>query len=166
VVRRTVLPLLLAALALLPAGASRAIASSRVFIPSGWLSHLALGVSDSPGDAQALRAHAPVDMRYQYLAGGVNTGHGWATWNPNGSFVSMYVPHENDTWDHFRDNRLQWWFGPGSDEHMRATADSGVIGMLFGAGADGNTTPQTDGGLYYRLARRYEAHPLALGSTS
>ena len=30
-------------------------------------------------------------MRYQYLAGGVNTGHGWATWNPDGSFVSMYV---------------------------------------------------------------------------
>ncbi len=60
-------------------------------IPSGWPSHLALGVSDSPGDAQALRAHAPVDMRYQYLAGGANTGHGWATWNPNGSFVSMYV---------------------------------------------------------------------------
>src|SRR5205085_9417208 len=60
-------------------------------IPMGWPHHLALGKSDSPGDAQTLRAHAPIDMRYQYLAGGVNTGHGWATWNPNGSFVSMYV---------------------------------------------------------------------------
>src|SRR5436305_13431514 len=60
-------------------------------IPSGWPHHLALGVSDSPGDAQALRVDARVDMRYQYLAGGVNTGHGWATWNPAGSFVSMYV---------------------------------------------------------------------------
>ena len=60
-------------------------------MPSGWPSHLALGVSDSPGDAEALRARAPVDMRYQYLAGGVNTGHGWATWNPDGSFASMYV---------------------------------------------------------------------------
>ncbi len=48
-------------------------------------------MADSPGDAQALRAHSGVDMRYQYLAGGVNTGHGWATWNPDGSFVSMYV---------------------------------------------------------------------------
>ena len=62
-----------------------------VMAPAGWPHHLALGVSDPPGDAQALHAHAPVDIRYQYLAGGVNTGHGWATWNPNGSFVSMYV---------------------------------------------------------------------------
>ena len=30
-----------------------------------------------------------LDARYQYLAGGVNTGHGWATWNPGGSFASI-----------------------------------------------------------------------------
>jgi hypothetical protein len=341
---------------------------SLAVIPPAWPHHLALGVSDSPGDAGALRAHAPVDMRYQYLAGGVNTGRGWATWNPGGSFVSMYVresiaahmipvftyyqllqsqpasgssepakdlsnlrnpatmraywadyelllrrvaaaargrlvivhvepdlwgyleqaravglarsfarrlialrnrlaphvllawhlsvwgtkedptyskpslqhmdqlagvsaafyeslrahfdlvfndvtdrdagfyqhvegnphtwwgpadfarhdryiagftrrthtavvlwqlpvgdTHENDTWNHFRDNRLQWWLGAGSAGHLRATRDSGVIGLLFGAGAGGNTTPQTDGGLLYKLARRYEQHPLGLG---
>jgi len=368
VVRRAVFVLLLA-LALAVAGAGPAAALSRTPIPLGLPTHLAVGVSDSPGDAQALRAHAPVDMRYQYLAGGVNTGHGWATWNPNGSFVSMYVresvaahmipvftyyqllqstpsvganeeardlsnlrdpatmraywadyslllrrvagsagshraiihvepdlwgyleqagatglarsfahhlialrdrlaPHvllawhlsvwgtkedptyskpslqhmdqlaaksaafyeslhahfdlvfndvtdrdagyyqhvegnpntwwgpadfvrhdhyiagftrrthtavllwqlpvgdtqENDTWDHFRDNRLQWWLGAGSAAHRRATAAAGVIGLLFGAGADGNTTPQTDGGLFYRLARRYEQDPLQLGT--
>ena len=70
--------------------------------------------------------------------------------------------HENDTWNHFRDNRLQWWFGAGSAAHLRATRASGVIGLLFGAGADGTTTPHTDGGFFYRLARRYEAHPLGL----
>jgi hypothetical protein len=350
----------------------RALASALVSlavipIPIGWPHHLALGVSDSPGDAKSLRAHAPVDMRYQYLAGGVNTGHGWATWNPNGSFASMYVreslaahavpvftyyqllqsapsvgsteqardlsnlrnpvtmraywadyelllrrvsasagrrlviihvepdlwgyleqagarslargvahrlialrdrlaphvllawhlsvwgtkedptyskpslahmdhlaavsagfyeslhahfdlvfndvtdrdagfyqhvegnphtwwgpadfvrhdryiagftrrthsavvlwqlpvgdTHEPDTWNHFRDNRLQWWLGAGSTAHLRASERSGVIGLLFGAGAAGNTTPQTDGGFFYRLARRYEAHPIAL----
>ena len=336
-------------------------------LPGGWPHHLALGVSDPPGDAQALRGRAQVDMRYQYLAGGVNTGHGWATWNPSGSFVSMYVresfaaqvipvfsyyqmlqsapsvgaseqardlsnmrnpatmraywadfslllrrvaaaagsrlvvihvepdlwgyleqahavglarsfahrlialrnrlaphvllawhlsvwgtdeditnskpslaemdvlaarsaafyeslhahldlvfndvtdrdadyyrdvegnshtwwgpadfarenryiagftrrthtavvlwqlplgdSHENDTWDHYRDNRLQWWLGPGSAAHLRATRDAGVIGLLFGAGASGNTTDMTDSGLFYRLARRYEAHPLSV----
>jgi hypothetical protein len=351
------------------AGVAHATALNRTPVALGLPAHLALGVSDSPGDAQALRAHAPVDMRYQYLAGGVNTGHGWTTWNPNGSFVSMYVresfaahmtpvftyyqllqsapsvgsdeqaidlsnlrsaatmraywadysvllrrvagsagprkviihvepdlwgyleqagatglarsfahhlialrdrlaPHvllawhlsvwgtkedpryskpslehmdqlaaksaafyeslhahfdlvfndvtdrdagfyrhvegnpntwwgpadfvrhdhyiagftrrtgtavmlwqlpvgdtrENDTWEHFRDDRLQWWLGPGSSAHLRATAAAGVIGLLFGAGADGNTTAQTDGGLFYRLARRYEQHPLELGS--
>ena len=34
-----------------------------------------------PG-APALRPGVPVGFRYQYLSGGVNTGNGWATWNP------------------------------------------------------------------------------------
>src|SRR5436309_4529147 len=60
-------------------------------LPAGWPHHLAVGVSDPPGDAAALVRNAPLDIRYQYLAGGVNTGSGWATWNPDGSFVSVYV---------------------------------------------------------------------------
>jgi hypothetical protein len=352
--RRILLSLMLPLLALAP-------------LPVGWPHHFALGVSDPPGDAHALHAHAPVDIRYQYLAGGVNTGHGWATWNPNGSFVTMYLresfaahtipvftyyqmlqsapsaggseqtrdlsnmrnpatmraywadysvllrrvaaaagsrlvvvhvepdlwgyleqahaarlarsfahrlvalrdalaphvvlawhlsvwgtnmditnskpspaemdvlaaksaafyeslhahfdlvfndvtdrdadyyrdvegnphtwwgpadfarenryiagftrrthtavvlwqlplgdSHENDTWNHYRDNRLQWWLGPVSSAHLRATRDSGVVGLLFGAGASGNTTDMTDGGLFYRLARGYESHPLSV----
>ena len=38
-----------------------------------------------------MRAVAPFAFRYQYLAGGVNTGGGWSTWNANGSFVTNYV---------------------------------------------------------------------------
>ncbi len=60
-------------------------------LPLGWPHHLALWLADPPGDAAALVRTAPLDLRYQYLAGGVNTGSGWATWNPGGSFVSMYV---------------------------------------------------------------------------
>jgi hypothetical protein len=366
-VRRIVLTLLLS-MVIGPASASAQAPRSRIPIPAGWPRHLALGAADSPGDAHALRARAGVDMRYQYLAGGVNTGHGWATWNPDGSFVSMYVresfaahtipvftyyqllqsvpsagsseqardlsnlrnpatmraywadyklllrrvgaadgsrlvvihvepdlwgyleqanatrlarsfaqrlialrnrlaphvrlawhlsvwgtkedptyskpslqhmdelaarsaafyeslhahfdlvfndvtdrdadfykdiegnprtwwgpadfvrhdryiagftrrthaavvlwqlpvgdTHENDTWDHFRDDRLQWWLAANSAAHLRATRDAGVIGLLFGAGADGNTTPQSDGGFFYRLSRRYETHPVGLG---
>jgi hypothetical protein len=37
-------------------------------------------MSDGPGGAAAMRAVAPFAFRYQYLAGGVNTGSGWATW--------------------------------------------------------------------------------------
>jgi hypothetical protein len=37
-----------------------------------------------------------------------------------------------------------------------------VIGLLFGGGADGTTSAQTDGGLFYRLAGGYLADPLAL----
>ena len=281
-------------------------------IPGGWPHHVAIGLSDPPGDARALVRHAPFDFRYQYLAGGVNTGHGWATWNPAGSFVTLYVhesiaarvtpvftyyqmlqgyleqaratslarsfarrlialrhelaPHAllawhlsvwgtgedptyskpslarmdelaarsaafyealgahfdlafndvtdrdagfyrviegnpntawgpadfgrhdayiagftrrthlpvvlwqlplgnttlNDTWGHFRDNRVQWWLGSGSAAHLKATRDSGVIGLLFGGGAGGTTSAQTDGGLFFRLSSKYLANPLTL----
>ena len=60
-------------------------------LPHGWPKTLQLGLTDSPGGAAALRRSAPFGFRYQYLAGGVNTGQGWATWNPGGSFASMYV---------------------------------------------------------------------------
>src|SRR3954452_7000643 len=51
--------------------------------------HFGLGVADQPGGAAKLRG--VVDARYQYLAGGANTGNGWSTWNPGGSFVSRYI---------------------------------------------------------------------------
>ncbi len=343
------------------------IAAPLALLPVGWPHHVVLGVADSPGDARALVAHARVDARYQYLAGGVNTGAGWATWNPDGTFASMYVqesvahhvipvltyyqllqsrpslgadelhrdlsnlrnpstmraywadwslllrrvaaasahhlvvihvepdlwgyleqahavglarsfahrlialrnrlaphvalawhlsvwgtredptyskpplvhmdvlaaesaafyeslhahfdlvfndvtdrdagfyqyvlgnPHTwwgaadfarlnrylagftrrtrtavvlwqlplgnttlNNTWGRYRDNRVQWWLGTRWMAHLRATRDAGVIGLLFGGGASGTTSPQTDGGLFYRLARAYEEHPLRL----
>jgi hypothetical protein len=48
-------------------------------------------MADQPGGARAMRRTAPFRLRYQYLAGGVNTGKGWATWNENGSFVTRYI---------------------------------------------------------------------------
>jgi len=61
-------------------------------LPPSWPStQFELGVADAPDGAAALHARAPYRFRYQYLAGGVNTGNGWATWNPNGQFVSWYV---------------------------------------------------------------------------
>jgi hypothetical protein len=67
-----------------------------------------------------------------------------------------------NTWGRFRDNRVQWWLGRGGRAHLRVTLNAGVIGLLFGAGASGCTTAQSDGGVFFRLARRYEHHPLAL----
>jgi hypothetical protein len=332
-------------------------------IPAGWPHHLAIGLSDPPGDAHRLAARAHLDARYQYLAGGVNTGTGWATWNPGGSFAALYVresiqakqipvltyyqmlqsrpaaghtelakdvsnlrngstmraywadfrlllrrvaeaaggrlvvihvepdlwgylelAHEttlartfarrlvgvrnrfapnvllawhlsswgtnqdvtassqadalgvksadfytslatpfdlvftdvadrdagfyqrvegnarrwwgptqfrrenqylraftsqthapvvlwqlplgnttlNDTWRRYRDNRVQWWLGADRRPHLRATRDAGVVGMMFGGGGDGTTSADTDGGLFYRVAGRYEANPVAL----
>jgi hypothetical protein len=48
-------------------------------------------MADSPGGAAAMRATAPMLFRYQYLAGGVNTGSGWSTWNTNGDFPRFYI---------------------------------------------------------------------------
>lgn len=60
-------------------------------LPTGWPTTLQLGMGDAPGGAAALRASAPFAFRYQYLAGGVNTGNGWANWNPNGQFATNYI---------------------------------------------------------------------------
>jgi hypothetical protein len=59
--------------------------------PHGWPSTLQVGLADPPGGAAALRRSARFGLRYQYLAGGVNTGEGWATWNADGAFVTRYV---------------------------------------------------------------------------
>jgi hypothetical protein len=66
-------------------------------LPAKWPNTLQVGIADDPGGAAALRKVAPFGFRYQYLAGGVNTGKGWATWNPSGTFASMYV---RDAWTH------------------------------------------------------------------
>jgi hypothetical protein len=60
-------------------------------LPPGWPNRVELGMSDSPGGAAALKAVAPFAFRYQYLAGGANTGNGWATWNANGDFARFYI---------------------------------------------------------------------------
>jgi hypothetical protein len=82
----------LAAVVLVPAAAARLPP-----LPRGWPSTLQIGLTDSPGGAAALRRSAPFGFRYQYLAGGVNTGSGWSTWNPLGTFASLYV---QDSWRH------------------------------------------------------------------
>jgi hypothetical protein len=88
----------LAALAALAALAFAPSAFARLPpLPHGWPKTLQIGLTDTPGGAAALRRSAPFGFRYQYLAGGVNTGSGWSTWNPNGTFASMYV---QDSWSH------------------------------------------------------------------
>jgi hypothetical protein len=58
---------------------------------SAQAARIQLGLASQPGGAAAMRKAAPFKYRYQYLAGGVNTGAGWSTWNEHGSFVTRYV---------------------------------------------------------------------------
>ncbi|MEA2375160.1 MAG: hypothetical protein QOD53_1623, partial [Thermoleophilaceae bacterium] len=61
-------------------------------LPRAWPTRsFALGLTDSPGGAAAHKRSGGLRFRYQYLAAGVNTGEGWATWNENGTFVDRYV---------------------------------------------------------------------------
>jgi hypothetical protein len=60
-------------------------------LPAGWPNRVELGMGDSPGGAAAMRGTTAFAFRYQYLAGGANTGNGWATWNTNGDFARYYI---------------------------------------------------------------------------
>src|SRR3954469_3719629 len=60
-------------------------------LPAGWPNRVELGMGDAPGGAAAMKATAPFAFRYQYLAGGANTGSGWSTWNANGDFPRFYI---------------------------------------------------------------------------
>lgn len=66
-------------------------------VPVGWQTTFQLGMMDPPGDAAGILATAPFALRSQYLAGGVNTGTGWSTWNPNGTFVSLYADESENS---------------------------------------------------------------------
>jgi hypothetical protein len=65
-------------------------------IPASFPHYLSFGVMNAPGSAGLLDAMrtqngAAYTFRYQYLTGGVNTGHGWETWNsPTGQFATYY----------------------------------------------------------------------------
>ena len=48
-----------------------------------------LGMASAPGEAAAMQAVAPFGYRYQYLTGPADSG--WATWAPDGTFVTHYI---------------------------------------------------------------------------
>lgn len=73
-------------------GAAAGPAHATAPVPAGWPAHLLLGMSDAEHGAADLRATTPLEARYHYLSGGVNTGQGWTTWaEGNGSFVSTFI---------------------------------------------------------------------------
>ena len=45
----------------------------------------------------------------------------------------------DDTWGHYQDNHVQWLLGRSRQQHLDALAKAGVIGLLFGGGAEGTT---------------------------
>lgn len=65
-------------------------------VPSGIPGSMSLGLLNGDVAMLPFSASVPLDYRYQYLAGGVGTGNGWASWNsPTGSFVTNYINQSN-----------------------------------------------------------------------
>src|SRR3954451_3902052 len=56
-------------------------------IPAGFPTHFGYGLFN--GSISDMHTGVPYDFRYQYLAGGVNTGGGWQSWGSN--YVLNYV---------------------------------------------------------------------------
>jgi hypothetical protein len=129
----------------------------------------------------------PADFRRatRFLGGVVRgTGTRAVVWQlPLGNTVMRAI---DDTWGHFRDNRVQTLLDDGRRRTLKQLARAGVVGLLFGGGADGTTCacdwrgdgvtnpPQVfgatrdslsaddDGGFFRQVARRYARSPLKL----
>ncbi|MBV9893828.1 MAG: hypothetical protein JO020_06650 [Chloroflexi bacterium] len=83
--------LLITAATYLISGAPPVSLTQVVAAPSQLPAHFAFGVGAGQGDAWMPQTGIPWDYRMQYLAGGVNTGSGWETWNANGTFALNYA---------------------------------------------------------------------------
>lgn len=59
---------------------------------------------------------------------------------------------QNNTGNHWKDNRVEWLFA-----HLAEVSQAKIVGLLFGAGASGQTTPETDGGLLNARTVAYRA---------
>ena len=57
---------------------------------------------------------------------------------------------QTNTNDHWQDNRVDYFFG-----HMDELAAAHGVGAAFGAGANGQTTPESDGGNFIAKAKAY-----------
>jgi len=71
--------------------------------------------------------------------------------------VSVGNAAQNNTNDHWKDNRVDYFFA-----HPAELAAAHVTAMLFGAGAGGMTTPETDGGNLIAKAKAYLQAPQPL----
>jgi hypothetical protein len=58
---------------------------------------------------------------------------------------------------HYRDNRVHYMFN-----HLSELVDAGSVGMVFGTGAEHQTTVDTDGGQFKAAVTKYFASPVPL----
>ena len=54
-------------------------------------------------------------------------------------FGNTIMRAENNTWDHYQDNKVQWLLDDSTRAHLQAYVAAGVVAFLFGRGADGTS---------------------------
>lgn len=75
----------------------------------------------------------------------VKSGKRWLLWQlPLGNSNHLNVYNEGGSRQGYRDNRAEYFFGPSGRAHLEKFASSGVFGLLFGAGASGQSSFQND----------------------
>lgn len=83
----------------------------------------------------------PNFARYQQYLLGVTTGTNLRAMLWQVPIGNTLLRSENNTDGHYQDNRVQYWLGDyPTDDHVKALADAGVIGIMWGRGASGPTT--------------------------
>ncbi len=80
----------------------------------------------------------------------------WLLWQiPLGNKYHLNVDNNGQAQEGYKDNRVEYFLGDHSTEHLAKFADCGVIGLLFGAGdwnQSGYTNDQDDQGNLYMKA--------------
>jgi hypothetical protein len=61
----------------------------------------------------------------------------------------------DNTYQRYRDNKVETLLRDPDRRWLKRYVRAGVIGFLFGAGADAATSPEADGGFFYESAARY-----------
>jgi len=75
----------------------------------------------------------------------VATNRRWVLWQiPLGNANHRNINNDGSARAGYRDNRTEYFFGAQGDLHRRKFANSGVIALLFGAGAGGQSSYQND----------------------
>lgn len=75
----------------------------------------------------------------------VASGKRWVLWQiPLGNASHRNINNDGSARAGYRDNRTEYFFGLLGDLHRRKFANSGVIALLFGAGAGGQSSYQND----------------------
>ena len=75
----------------------------------------------------------------------VKAGKRWMLWQiPLGNSNHLNVYNNGGAREGYKDNRPEYFFGTGAATHRSAFVDSGVIGLLFGAGASGMSSYPND----------------------